>query len=551
MVAAREEPAGPERAHKRPITDVFDDEKRTVLVKYPPNLIARLTTFGILTLVITGLVGYPRTETFSQQTTLPDAAVYLLDIFFGKPWLFFLFFSSLILTLEWSVLRASALQRYRRSAYVTTVISMVIVSVLYIFRDPIGRLLNNLLSALQPMLGHLVSVLKDAPTNPWTWLVINLALLGVIFGQAVPGWRRRALQNPAHVPIDLQTGQPVPVAADEQPTSVWDLVAGDLIVRQAFTLGLALLFWFPVISRLVGGFGGFPIEVGNPDPAHAHVFSICSVSLPNTCFVGFSFELWALDILVATFALAIGLVVLGFRVQADFMAQPNTHRGQEMLNAVVDIVLSPFNRSPRSRIGSRIHISLQTSLSPLLWRPLVFAGVVGAAGLADFTKRAIQCPRFYDPQPVGYIAKQCTFHSLDNSALSYVVNVALPIAGFGLLAIAGSVLALAAMFERGHIASNTLRFLRWVAGSNALPVGLFLGALALANFGALLLAHLIDLVQHHGNTTSAGWQSWFGLDTQPRFHPFYPGLLTLVLAGALFVYFGGVLPVRAWIRRRK
>ena len=131
------------------------------------------------------------------------------------------------------------------------------------------------------------------------------------------------------------------------------------------------------------------------------------------------------------------------------------------------------------------------------------------------------------------------------------MNVALPTAGFGLLAIAGSVLALAAMFERGHIASNTLRFLRWVAGSNALPIGLFLGGLALANFGALLLAHLIDLVQHQGHAGSAGWQSWFSLDTLPRFHPFYPGLLTLVLAGALLVYFGGVLPVRVWIRRRK
>jgi hypothetical protein len=550
MVAASEKPSGPERANKRRITDVFDDEKQTVLVKYPPKLIARLTTFGILALVITGLVGYPRPDKFPQQTTVPDAVVYLLDIFFGKPWLFFLFFSSLILTLEWSVLRADALARYRRSAYVTTGISMVIVSVLYIFREPIGRLLNNLLNALQPILGQLVSVLKDAPTNPWTWLVINLVLLGVIFGQAVPGWRRRALQNPTHVPIDLRTGQPVPLAPEEQPTSVWDLIAGDLIVRQAFTLGLALLFWFPIISRLVGGFSGIPIEAGNPNPAQAHVFSICSVSLPGTCFVGFSFELWALDILVATFALAIGLVVLGFCVQAEFMAQPNTNRGQEMLNAVLDIVLSPFDRSPRSRIGSRIHVSLQTSLSPLLWRPLIFASVVGAAGLADFTKRAIQCPKFYDSLPVGSISAQCTFHSLDNSVLSYVVNVALPIAGFGLLAIAGSVLALAAMFERGHIASNTLRFLRWVAGSNALPIGLFLGGLALANFGALLLAHLIDLVQHQGHAGSAGWQSWFGLDTLPRFHPFYPGLFTLVLAGGLLVYFGGVLPVRAWIRRR-
>src|SRR5262249_34002543 len=154
----------------------------------------------------------------------------------------------LIVVLQGSVLRAAPLRRYRLSVYRTTAASMVIVSVLYLFRDSLHRLLDNLLGNLSGAFEQVVTALKqalnDAPFNPWIYLALHILLLAVIFGHAVPGWRRRALAPPPHAPIDLHSGQPVSLPADQQPVSVWDLVAGDLISRQIFTLVLALVLWF-------------------------------------------------------------------------------------------------------------------------------------------------------------------------------------------------------------------------------------------------------------------------------------------------------------------
>src|SRR5262249_12714977 len=118
-----------------------------------------------------------------------------------------------------------------------------------------------------------------------------------------------------------------------------------------------------------------------------------------------------------------------------------------------------------------------------------------------------------------------------------------------------SVLGLAALFARRRIASNTWSLLRWLAGSNVLPVALFLGAVALFNFGTLLLAHLIDLAQHQGHDNRPALEAWLGLVTPApspyRLHPFYPGLLTLVLDAAILVYFAGVVPLRSLLNKSR
>src|SRR5262249_22086711 len=149
-----------------------------------------------------------------------------------------------------------------------------------------------------------------------------ILLLAVIFGQAVPGWRRRALATPPHAPIDLHSGQPVSLPADQQPVSVWDLVSRHLLSRQIFTLVLALVLWFPVMSRLVHCLFGVLTQFNDLHPPQALKFSVCSVALPGICYVGFAWELWALNILIAVFGLATGIFVLAARIQAEFMQQP-------------------------------------------------------------------------------------------------------------------------------------------------------------------------------------------------------------------------------------
>src|SRR5260370_965323 len=364
------ESTGPRRALKVAITDVFDEEKKRVLVVYPPRAIRWLTLSGVAAFIITGLFGYARgTQTLFDQKSLWDAVIFILDRVFSKPWPLFLFFCALIFTLVWSVLRDPALARYRRSAYIATSVSMVIAVILYIFRPNVGDAFNWLIHLIAGPGGRL----RGAIVNPWTYLVINVALLAVIFGQGVRRWLRAPsrLLNP---PIDLRTGEPVQASTEEAQAGAGEIIAGDLILRAMLTGFLAFVFWFPIISlpaRLV-------TTVDYNDITHAKVFSVCSASLPGepgTCRVGFAFELWFLDVAIAVLALAVGVIVLAFLLQDEGMRvmsatsgtepQDTMSWGRAILYTFLDILLSPFNLRPRSRIRRRVPRNLQGSLRTL------------------------------------------------------------------------------------------------------------------------------------------------------------------------------------------
>lgn len=539
MSPSQERPPGPEstgprRALKVAITDVFDEEKKRVLVVYPPRAIRWLTLSGVAAFIITGLFGYARgTQTLFDQKSLWDAVLFILDRVFSKPWPLFLFFCALIFILVGSVLRDPALERYRRSAYIATFVSMIIAVILYIFRPNVGDAFNWVIHLIAGSGGRL----RGAMVNPWTYLVINVALLAVVFGQGARRWLRvpGKLLNP---PIDLRTGEPVPASPEEAQAGVGEIIAGDLILRAMLTGLLALLFWFPVVSlpaRLVT-----TVDFNNiTDP---RVFSVCSASLPGqpgTCRYGFAFELWFLDVAIAVLALAVGMLVLAFLLQDEGMrvistagdAEPgNTMSwGRAILYTFLDIVLSPFNLKPRSRIGRRVRRNLQGSLRTLVWPCLVFLGVAGAGLLALFVGRAVQSPKFFDPQAAGDDA-------LQNG---------LKLLGSALLAILGTVFALAAQVGRWRVASNTLRFLRSMAISNALPIMLLSVGLALVNWVLLFLAHLIDLSIH----PTGAWSDWRGFDAPFRLHPFYPGVFALSLY-AVVLAFSVAVVLSSLLRRR-
>jgi hypothetical protein len=250
----------------------------------------------------------------------------------------------------------------------------------------------------------------------------------------------------------------------------------------------------------------------------------------------------------------VGGLVLAFRIQAELLQMSNLNRGTELRNTVVDIVLSPLGRTPRSRIGRRIYRNLQASLSPLLWRPLIFASVAFAAGLADMTQKAIHAPRFYDSHATQALPGYCTHGANPIVCAPLVTNlvaVALPIVLLGLASIFASVLAFAAMFARGHFISNISHFLWWLAGSNVATIALIVGGLALLNGAGLAIAHGVDVVRQQGTEGLAAWHSWLGLDSPTRLHPLYPGLLSLVLMGGVFLYIVVLPLLRPRLRPRR
>jgi hypothetical protein len=525
------------RPSKHAITDIFDEQKRVVLVKYSTRLIFGLTAFGILAFVITGLVGYPPTG----QSGIPGWLRFFDGVvFLRKPAFLFAFFCALIFVLQASVLREDALRRYRRPVYMATTVSIVLVSALYLFRDNLGSLLSKIVNAIGQLLGkgNLIAHLRELVTNPWFWLSVYVLVLLVLFGQAALTWRRAAAGKLANQPIDLGTGRPSSLP-DEEQADVWDLVAGDLTLRSLLLVPIGLLFWYP-LPRLLAHSLGVPI---GPDPSVKGSFNLCSVSLPGTCGPNFAFELWWLDLIIAAIILALGVIAVALLVQREAIRLLNVaqiNRGQEILNAFLDILLSPFNRRPRSRVGRRVSRGTQASLRPLVWPVLIFLGVVGTAGMADFIQAAEQCPRFYDNATQATLPARCQApgglpDTIVGHALGHVWASGLPVLGFAILAVGGTVLAFAVLFGRWRVAGNIFSFLTWMALSNALTVGLLLLALTLLNWAALFLAFLIRLSVTQSPSSSYGVGDWLGLTNPYRQHPFYPGLFALALYAALLI----------------
>jgi hypothetical protein len=118
-------------------------------------------------------------------------------------------------------------------------------------------------------------------------------------------------------PIDLSTStaKSVTPTAEELDVKRADLIAGDLIVRGVLAGILGLFFWYPILSLLFRVLG--QQRLVQPGSASPQAFSFCTVSLPGTCKVGFSWEIWSTNVLVMIFAVAVGLLLLGFIIQSE------------------------------------------------------------------------------------------------------------------------------------------------------------------------------------------------------------------------------------------
>jgi hypothetical protein len=103
------------------------------------------------------------------------------------------------------------------------------------------------------------------------------------------------------------------------------------------------------------------------------------------------------------------------------------------------------------------------------------------------------------------------------------------------LSVLGPTVALAVMFADWGAATNTFRFLWLLTLLNAFTLASIGVALFLFNFGALILAHSINLSTHQDAPLL--WKSWFGGDSPTRLHPFYPGLFSLLFFALLAGYF--------------
>lgn len=472
----------------RAITDLYNDERRTVLVRYPPGLLVALGLAGVLAFALTGFFGYA-----GDPPLLLKA--------FSQAWALFLWFCSLIIVLQVSIFRHPTLRRQRNATLIATGISMVLVTIFYLYgrtfipniEDFIYRVLHQ--HILLSLLGH----------NPWTYLILNFGIIAIYVVDTAVRWNRRSHGLPPNPRADIGFGKPVD--PDDLP-AMEELISGDLVAGAVLLGLLALFFRADVVGALVP-----------PDPHNP--FTICTVSLPGACAAP-PITLTFIDSILALLSLPAGLFVLALSallnglavvggVNPKSLSKPVVRLEKSSTRSVSEEVTMTLLEALRAALdrGLRyILLNLLASLRVIGWPLLVFLGVLSAANLSREIKLYLHTSK-YAPASLGY----------EVGALIW-----------GAIAVLAIMFAAALMLYRLRVATNSLKFAALVGFAVLLTVWIF--ALALFFFEQLLVFVASSNTLQGAQCTAHGYYC----STNPRWHPFDLGLTTAISLGAFLIF---------------
>jgi hypothetical protein len=450
------------RSARHAITDIYDEERRTFLVRFPRWFIATLGVSGVVVLGLTGFLG-------SQQS---DAAY---DLIFRQPWILYLWLCLLVVTLEVAVLRDASVRLYRDVVVAVTLIVILIVLITFFYGIPFGELLNALLDQLF----NLRVAVEQLVSSPWFYAILNFGVLGVYALDSGRRWLRRARGLSPSRRVDIGLGEK---AATKSLPGMQQLVAGDLLAGALLCVVLAIIFR----PDLVGAFW----RVTN-----SSVFvNGCTVSWPlGACAPpGLTKAdpptLTFIDTILALIALPTGLVILALagaisglgalggvaRKQNESRPLPTGTQQQSSTQAIseqvsrtlLDTLLAVLNRGGGGGQPTAATVASESLLLPLrnvLWPPLIFLCVAATAQAATHIQTYFHSSKF-----------------LGDEAL-LIANVA----PWALVSAVSVVFALALLVFHGRIANNTFRFLGLVAFIALLTAWIY--SLALWSFNKLLL----------------------------------------------------------------
>lgn len=480
-------------------TDLYDEVHHNFLIQYPVGLVIGFGVAGVLAFMLTGFLGYRDPVTDKLEGDFTKAV-------FREPWALYLWFCALIIGLQCSILRHRRLRRQLVATLTVTVISIVLVGIIYFYGADIGKFLQqvlNLIHVTLPQLGN----------NPWTYTIINFGIIAVFWLSTIRRWVRRAAGLPIHAGADIGL-------EDDQTADFPDmrqLVSGDLIAGAIITLVLAFVFQDFVIN-----FFSHVLQTGVD-------VTTCTVSLPAPCptpghvsdppTLNFIDRIQTLIYLpLGLLILALGAVVRGLGREVD--ADNPTSIFERVVAELLDTVRAALNR----RTGVAFNLAL--GLRSVAWPVLIFLGVLWVAAAArgiqnylhllsdsvtckasDGSFSAAHC----GGQPVLNIVmdKLQHFEQYQSAGLAFVLGVGATLA---------IVFSLALLLFRWRVAENTLRFLGLVGFVVLLTFWIF--SLALSGFNQLLVS------------TGAF------ADRQPFIPPSVPTYLSLAALLAFGAYFG-------------
>ncbi|MFI5271501.1 MAG: hypothetical protein ACHQ4H_00535 [Ktedonobacterales bacterium] len=477
-------------------TDLYDETRHTFLLQYPPLLVIGLGIAGVVAFMLVGFLGY--------RDPLESGFTYAA---FHEPWPLYLWFCALIIALQASILRHRTLRRQLAMTLLVTMISMIVVGIIYFYNADIVQFLRQVLNLIHfnlPQLGN----------NPWTYTIINFGIIIAFWLSTIRRWIRRAMGLPLRAGADI--------GLDDDDTQdfpdIRQLISGDLIAGAILTLVLSLVFQADIIN-----FFSHLLQTG------VNV-TTCTVSLPGACHVGglagepptlnFADRIQTLIYLpLGLLILALGAVVSGLGKEVD--EDDATSIFERVVDELVDTVRAALNR----RTGIAFNLAL--GLRSVAWPVLIFLGVLGVAAASRGIQSYLHlqsdnttCRGTNGAFDAAHCGGQPTLDAVMTMLNHYQqyqsAGLAL-VTGIG--AVVAIVFSLALLLFRWRVAENTLRFLGLVGFVVLLTFWIF--SLALSGFNGL-----------------------FSLTGLSRRVPFPQPGATTIISFASLVLFGAFLLVR-------
>jgi hypothetical protein len=403
---------------KQAITDLYDEERRTFLIQYPLWVILGLSLSGVAVIALTGYLGYTRSEPLSQ------------------PWLLFLWFCAVLVTLQISIFRDTSLRARLIATLIMSLLAIVFIGITY-FNQSLPEILRNLLQQ-----GRLFRFLAG---NQWTYTFVNFLLIGIFWLDTIRRWVRRARGQSPNPSVDIGFPYSGRGPRDNDMPSLQELISGDLIAAAVLTLVLSFIFEPQIVALFIHPQG---VEITN-----------CTVSWPIGSCLGYGAgptnppTLSFIDLIQTLLYLPLGLLILALTATVSGLGAlqgVNEHHSEESLimqkpnptgtGAAATGVTETVIDTLRAALDRRIRLllaNLALAFRYIGWPVLLF---VATYGLAELSTNS-----------------QAYLHS--GKQLHDVIFDVLPALGWGLAAVVGLVLSAALMLFRWRVVDNTFRFL--------------------------------------------------------------------------------------------
>jgi hypothetical protein len=424
------------------LTDIYDDNRGILLVRYPAALIVGLGVAGIIAFAITGFLGYPLPK---------DSPITLEWRLFHQPWALFLWLCALLLTFQATVFRNPALRRRLVSMLTTTVLSMIVIGIAYYQREWLVEQLNNLLHWL-----NLPDFRDLSLSNPWTYTLINILILGVFWIDTLRRWGRRA------------AGLPPNPRSNELP-SLEDLISGDLIAGAVLAIALAIVFSQPV-AYVLAGLAQSQVVV-----------TACTVSLPGACPTPTSVPdtkatLTFIDTLISLVVLVFGLIILALSAVLSGLAAPG---GVDQTVLETAPGQTETDR-PIASVSQQVSLTIINTLRAALSRSFRLTGIF-------LSLRNVVWPGlvFLSAASLAFAARFVMFYLHNDKTLDITLNYLFPALGWLIVAVGAAILALGIYEVSLEVMWNALRFLSIVGFVILLTFWLF--SLAMWSINEFLL----------------------------------------------------------------